>query len=443
MISYSQRLHWSIPLAVALLALAPRVGPALRAYNPSNDAAEHLLLARSLATKRGFTLPIKVRYTIPGPAIHNAYAERAPLYPQLLALPARFDAAPGWPNPRLQLLNVLLAALAAALAALLTADLARRQGMRGRTLAWTAFLGGVAVAWLPSLVRASIHLWAEPLGLVIALASLRVYLGLAESESDPSSDFDPEFDPTWPKILALGLLVGLARFARPEAWILVPLFLLLLYQKRGLRLAVQLALVVAAVNAVGIAVTGVLAPQLSLLGVASYADLMAPNPPVQPLSGAVVPLRIAGNVYYQLEFMALPKNAFVVLPLALFAIRRQPARAFLLTALALFAATAVVWSTRDPSRFTIAPLCLLAPVAAVQLTTWTRRLAPRSPHVFAVLVALWCGVFAQRGGKEAREAPPPPAPAVDPQLGTARLADPWSYALITGRPAVYDGSSGD
>jgi hypothetical protein len=410
------RAHWSIPLAVFILALLPRVGPALRSYNPSNDAAEYLLIARSLANGDGFTLPIKVRFDTPGPVVHEAYGERAPLFPWLLSVPAGWDAAPGWPNPALQLINVALAALAALLASLLTADLARRRGLRGRTLGWAAFLGGLAVAWYPNLVRASIHLWAEPLSLVLVLAALRHYLAL-EDESDS----------LWPRLLGLGVLAGAARFARPEAWVLSALFPVLLWRRGDRRGALRLFTVLAVLNTVGIWVTGVLAPQLGLLSVQSYTDLMSATLAAPP-GVADVTLGVAGNTWAQLEFMLLPKNAFVVFPLALLGLRSRAARPFLLTALTLFAATAIVWSTQDASRFTIAPLCLVAPVAAVEVTVWRRRLFPHNRWALILTVASWSAIFAHRSGKEARKPPPIPAPVVSGR-------DPWADALLSGRPA--------
>ena len=107
----------------------------------------------------------------------------------------------------------------------------------------------------------------------------------------------------------------------------------------------------------------------------------------------------------------------------------------ILLALALVFATAVVWSTRDASRFTIAPLCVLAPVAATELMLWRRRLMPARPWVLALLVGLWAGVFAQRSAQFAhRTATPPPEYTARETVPT--LDDPWGYALLTGRPAV-------
>lgn len=422
---------WVLPLVVALLATAPRVGPATRAFHCSPDAAEYLLLARSLADGRGFVLPIRVRFgDTDEPIVHEAFAERAPLYPLLLSVPVSLTTRPGWPDPAIQFVGVCLAALAAVLATLLGWDLARRQGFSGRAASWAALLGGLAVAWYPDLVRASVHLWAEPLAIVILLSAVRHYLAL-DGHSDPPR--------AWPRAIALGLLCGLARYARPEAWVLVPVFLALLLCKDRRTEAAAFTAVVVAINLIGTAATGVLAPQLSLLTVADYADLMTPATASAP-TFAEAAEGVANNLFGQLAHMATPRYAFLVLPLALLAARRASARPLLLLAAGLVLATSVVWSTHDPSRFTLAPLCLLAPVAAVEFMALRRRFAPGNAWIMALAVGLWAGVLGQRSVQEARRSSPPPPPQnLEATENPPTLEDPWTYALITGQPAVLSG----
>lgn len=418
------RSSWLLTLTVAVLAIIPRVPPTLRGYHPSPDAAEHLLIARSLASGKGFQLPIRVRFNRPAPVVHDAHSERAPLYPLLLSWFVLRPVEPGWPDPHLQLLNTALCVLAAALACSLTACLGRQRGLRGRPLALATLAGGLAVAWFPFLVRASVHLWAEPLGLVLVLTCARLLVA----------------DPVrlgWGRITLLGLACGLARFARPEAWILVPLVLgweLAAGRRREVLALGGLAL---GVNALGVALTGVLAPQLDLLRVAHYEDLMHPSGGAG-LSAATVAGGALSNLLHQLEAMLLPKNAFLVLPLALLGAGARAGRPLLLLGGGLVLATAAVWSTDDPSRFTIAPLCLLAPVAAVELVLRIGRWVPARGRRLALAIALglWVAVLGHRAGNEWRREAPPPARQTVPLPGEPVLGDPWSYALLTGRPAI-------
>ncbi|MCO5171472.1 MAG: hypothetical protein M9894_34660 [Planctomycetes bacterium] len=415
-----------------LAAVAPRVEPALRGYHPSNDAAEHLLIARSLARGEGFTLPIRVRDVDGGPAVHDAYPERAPLYPWLLSAPVRLGiGATGWPDPRLQLLGVGLAALCAPLVASVAAALARARGFGAGGLVVAAAGAGLVVAWAPSLVRASVHLWAEPLGLLLVLGAAR--LDLALDRGGPG------------RAALAGLVGGLARFARPEAWVVAPLLLaraVARARREPGRWSEALALggALLAVNAAGIAATGVVAPQLFLLEVARFEDAMgAGAAPAAPTLGSVL-AAVGGNLAGQLEHLLLPKNAWFVLPLALLALVRRgrgaDERWLLAWAAAFVLATAGVWSTRDPHRFTIAPLALLAPVALVEAEAWRRRLWPGRRGPLAAAAASLVLVLGHAAGREARGRGPGPAPEVVAREGAPALDDPWSYALVTGRPAV-------
>lgn len=411
-----------VALAVALLALGPRAGLALQGYWPSNDAAEHLLLARALARGDGFVLPIRVRDVDGGPAVHPAFEERAPLYPLLLAAPVAAGLGwTGWPDPRLQLVNVGLAALAAALAALVAHALARARGLGPWPALLAALAAGLVVAWGPSLLRASLHLWAEPLGLVLVLGAL-----LCEVRGVTSG---------------AALLGALARFARPEAWVLTPI-LVVLALRRSRREGAIAAAIALVVNVVGVACTGVLAPQLALLRVARFEDALGAGArAAAPTAGDVLG-GILGNLGAQLSALLEPRTGWLVLPAALLALRPGPrpgAAACASFSVGLLLATALVWSTRDPHRFGILPLCCLAPLAAVEVealvgalrrTPDRRRLATPARAVWLVGLVLVFGAAARR------ERRLPAQPRVEPRAGTPALKDPWSYALVTGRPAL-------
>lgn len=417
-------------VAVALLALAPRLEPALAGYHPSNDAAEHLLLARSLARGEGFTLPIRVRDLDGGPAVHEAFAERAPLYPLLLSVPVRLGlGAQAWPDARLQLLNVGLAALAALLAASCADALARGAGAGPRGRALAAIVAGAAVAWSPGLLRASVHLWAEPLGLVLALTALRLEAALAARPGPGPA-------------VALGLVAGLARFARPEAWVLAVVIVGLAAARarrdparRGELLAIGAA--VALVNLAGIGWTGVLAPQLDLLRVARFEELMAPGAPPPPAAGAIVS-GIATNAAALVLHLASPTRTWVVAPLALAACLDRRARGLVaapaLAAGGLLLAAAVVWSTSDPARFGAGPAGCLAPAAGLGAALVLRGARGRARRGAELL--LLATLVACLGLQSARRRYGVERPPVVAQDGVPRLADPWSWALETGRPAV-------
>ncbi|RMG18636.1 MAG: hypothetical protein D6731_01515, partial [Planctomycetota bacterium] len=408
--SRGARLPWTVPVSVLALALFVRLPAALRGHYYSNDAAEYLLLARSLARGEGFVLPIRVRFTEPAsPAVHSAFGERAPLWPLLLSLPARWARPHGWPEAWLQLAGCLLAALAALLACLLSADLARRRGLRGRSLAWAAFLGGATVAWLPGLLRASLHLWAEPLGLVLLLVAFRHWLGLDAGVRAGSA----------PRLLALTLAAGLARFARPELWVLVPFFCGLELARGRRRAALVLGVGFVLLNAVGVAWTGVLAPQLELFTVRHYTDLMSPAPAPPPSFGEALG-GVLSNAGEFLAYALTPRRAAFVVPCALFALRAPPARPYLGAAAACALSPVVVWSTSDPSRFALAPLCLLAPVAAVEALALARRLRRRRRPALAACFALWFGVLGYAAARAAHKAPTAPGAA----------PEPWRSALL-------------
>jgi hypothetical protein len=247
--------------------------------------------------------------------------------------------------------------------------------------------------------------------------------------------------------VAVGVVGGLARFARPEAWVLVPLLLgaaaLRARRDASARGAfVALAVALGVVNVVGVAWTGVLAPQLSLFTVGRFEELMGgaggrASPEVWTILRAVL-----GNVAGELDLLLLPRTAWVVLPLAALALapgaRAAPGeRRLVVWAGAFVLATAGVWSTSDPSRFTITPFALLAPVACVELEAWRRRLPPGRPRQVAASVAAasLVLVLGHHAGRVARALAVEWPGEITLSPGEPALADPWSYALYAGAPA--------
>jgi len=444
-----------VALGVGLLALLPRVPAALRGFWPTNDGVEYLLLARSLARGEGFRLPIRVRFHRPGPVVHGAFDERAPLWPALLALPvAGGVGARGWPGGAVALLGCGLGAAAAALATGVGAALARRRGLRGRSALWAALVGGVTVALAPGLVTASLALWAEPLAVALALGA--VWVELARRAAGGAADSGPAAGGAAgggpaaaggggrrvALAAGLGLVVGLARFARPEAWVLVPLALVWVGRRGERAELAALAVAVGLVNAVGVGLSGVLAPQLFLLETADYRLAMDPAAAPRAPGAGDVALGVLGNLWGQAKALLLPRRAGLTLVLALLAWRSRAARPLLAAAGALVLATAGVWATADATRFTLAPLCLLAPVAGVELEARRKRWAPGRGWPLALYVAGVVGLLGHHAGEPLREGPPPAPAGVVARAGAPALADPWGYALVTGRPATLAPGSG-
>lgn len=409
----------ALPLACAfsaLLSLLPRAHGLEHGWRLSPDGAEYLLLARSLARGEGFTLPIRVRWpsAAPGPTVHAAWEERAPLWPWLLSLAG--DEA-GWPGRRVLLPGLLLCALAAAQAAELAAALARRSGLGPKGAVSAALGAGITVALAPTLVEAWLHGWAEPAALVLALAAARLLVGLEGGAA----------------AFALGLVAGAAHLARPEAWVLALAVPIAVFLRARRALGPCLAGVALAAGA-SVALTGVLVPQSFLLSVGDYRQVMREDPDLAPPGLWTILRGAGGNALGLLAHLATPRYAAFALPLALLALGRPAARPTLALAAALGLATAAVWSTSHPERFGIAPLALLAPVAAVELERRRRALLgratwPRAVWLVLLLLLLWWPA------RDERRRPPPARPAPVPEPGEAAVPDPWAYAVVTGRPA--------
>lgn len=420
-----RRARLAVLAAVALLALLPRLGPALRGWHRSHDGEEYLLLARSLARGEGFLLPVKVRWHVPGPALHPAWDERAPLWPALLVpwVRALGQEGPGWPDPRLQLPGVLLCALAAAQAALLAAALARAQGLGPRAELAAALSAGSILAWAPALVEASLSTWAEPLGVCLALLVAQLVLRFVQAPAAGTA-------------LTLGLVAGCARFARPEQAALVPALLLLAGLSPRLRPGLgPLCLGLLLPNLAGVLVSGVVGPQTFLLAVVDYTRVMRPDPDLSAPGAGDVLRGVAGNAWGLTKQLWNPRYAWLCAPLALLALPRAAARPVLLLAGALLLVPTLVWSTSHPARFSLAPLALLAPVAACEAERRRRQLLGWRTWPRALLLLAPALLLGHHAGAWLRK-PVEPAPAPAPGAGAEPAqTDPWAHALLTGEPA--------
>lgn len=373
--------------AVAAAALLVR-GQAL-VPDPTPDAVEYQLIARSLARGDGFALPVRVRHgslDAPAPVVHDARGERAPLLPLALAglelLGA--DAGGGRVATGLQAANALVSVLDALLVALLAARLAPARVRRSLALA-----AGLAVAWSPPLVQASCRILAEPLGLACVLLAAHAEVGLARAR-----------DARRAAALAFvsGLALVLARLARPETEAVLALVALarvvsvvragrsgaLALARR--RHAAALAGTLAALGADAlVARAGFPPPQSDLLRVGHYRALMFDwTPGAPPAASALTWIashagEVAGQVAANLADMghhalryatALPLLAAIALVRA-----RRPAARLVLLALAFVLVAGSVWSTRDHARFLVIPLALLAAPGVLEGARLLRRFA--------------------------------------------------------------------
>ena len=393
-------------LAVFVFALLLR-GGAL-APNPTPDAAEYQMLARSLARGEGFVLPVRVRHDETGPVRHDARRERAPLLPLVLAPFEPLDRDPRTVAPALQGVNAVIAALSC----VLVASIARRRASRR-----VAVAAGLLAAVSPPLLVTSTKILAEPLGLLLILAAIRV-------EDGPALQ---------------GVALGLARLARPES--VVALVLVALREKR--RIVPLLGF--AAVTALALA-AGVATQQSFLLHVGNFRDVMfaakGPLPPgtyalEHPGATALAILKNAGDLgYFALRY------AYAVPVLGLCALLKRDRIAIVAFALALGAAC--VWSTRDHERFLVAPLALLCIPAAI---TARRCLGARGLEALVVGTVLLSvlqfdakntrNAFSERdrGVWTVPDALAGRLRALGPDEAFAAVS-PWSLSLASGRDGL-------
>lgn len=406
-------------LAVAVAALAVR-GSAL-APNPTPDACEYQMLARSLARGEGFTLPVRVRHVEPGPVRHDARSERAPLFPLLLAaFDPVLDRGTGSISTGLQVVNALVGVACALLVAQVAFGVSRSRRV--------ALAAGALAALSPPLVQGSTRLLAEPLGLLLILASIRFREGAVP-----------------------GALLALARLARPEAVAASILIFLRPPGDRDATLAPSSArsilrpvLVYGLITGLAFAL-GVGAPQSFLLRVSNYRQVMFEAPKPLAPSAFVFLSENPALVFRLIRENALDLGAFAlryghaVPVLGLLALARWDRIA--VTAFTLALASACVWSTRDHARFLVAPLALLAIPAAVEART---LLGKRCFEVFFVasIAALgWTHV------RYASKTPVPNPVWSVPEALARRLralgtdeafaaVNPWSLALASDRDGL-------
>ncbi len=396
-------------LVVAVAALAVH-GRAL-VPNPTPDACEYQMLARSLARGDGFTLPVRVRHDVPGPVWHDARAERAPILPLALAAFAWADEQGPSVSWRLQCVNALVGALDAVLVASVAFAAARSRRI--------ALAAGVLAAWSPPLVDTSCKLLAEPLGLALILVALRASAAPAAS----------------------GAALGLARLARPEA-LAASVLLALGRRRREVLIAVAgFALVTIVALALGAG-----APQGFLFRVANFRDVMfgdrEPAPSVWAFvsSNPGLVARLVGENALDLGHWAL-RFGHAVPVLGLVALARRDRIA--VTAFTLALGAACVWSTRDHTRFLVAPLALLAIPATIEAR---RLLGPRGLGVFLALAlvplalehARWTRGIERSRSPTVWDVPPEVAArlrALGPREAFAAVS-PWSLALASGRDGL-------
>jgi hypothetical protein len=396
-------------IAIAFAALAVR-GAAL-VPNPTPDACEYQMLARSIVRGDGFTLPVRVRHVEPGPVRHDARSERAPLFPLLLApFDPVLDKGATSVAPGLQVVNALVGVACV----LLVAQIAFGSSGSKRV----ALAAGAFAALSPPLVQTSTRLLAEPLGLLLILAAIRFH-----------------------RAGVVGALLALARLARPEA---AAASIWMFFQKKGERPLARAVLAYALITVVAL-LLGVGAPQSFLLRVSNFRQVMFEAPkPLAPSALAFLAehpalvFRLIRENALDLGYFAL-RYGHAVPIFGLLALRRRDQIAT--TAFALALAAACVWSTRDHVRFLVAPLALLAIPATIEARTLFGKRCFEVFFLVSVAALGWTHV--RYASKPQAQNPVWSVPetlaarlrALGPGEAFAAV-NPWSLSLASGRDGL-------
>ena len=455
--------------AVVLAAAAVRIVPALSVLWVSNDAVEYLDIAKRLACGQGFTLSIKAYHFVPGPLIHYAGYDRAPLFPFLLAAVRLATANPHAP----QILNLGLACLGAALGA----ALAWRVYGRGAAL-WA----GLLLALAPPLVRASWYPWSEPLAFALVLGSILAFLGAGG----------------WRGMALAGALSGAAFLARPACLYLPAVMAVFAaigggdWRRRLARLAAlgagfaALASVQAALNVAYGAPALTTAQSFLYRAVRFHVGMFSGYG--QAWTGSAVetvrahPREVAVEIYRHLRdysralFLGRDWLGLFVLALPLLALRggrgarRRLGRdglVILTVALAGFAFHVLSWPSKDTERFLQIPFALLLILAVGEAdrfalqSAWLKKRMGRPDWIVPALALLMAALYLWPSIQTAREAlrrrgtqwpmmgvfsanwKNPDARALHQWIEShtapeAALAStcPWALAYHTGRPSV-------
>ena len=390
-------------LWLAALAFVFYLVPAVSVLQLDPDAVQHIDLARRFVAGEGYVLGIKSFHLGDTQVLHNGLAERAPLYPLLVAAMLRAGLGP----IALQVVNALLAAACAALVCGIGTSLFGRR---------TGALAGLLAAASPPVLIFMVPPMTEPLA--ISLVLLATWLLVRGLETPRAAAFATAGAAlglgylTRPATLSLAgaLLVGVVFASRRRRALLRPLGGLLL----------GMAIFVVPITLFSLLTRGSLSysSQTYLYAVFQPSDVQR-NAFVRPVTSPVqfilanrefVLAAILGNVRRYAELLFLdPKWLLPLLPawpLALLALvrGRYPRAAWpvLILAAANFSVYALTWAAWT-RRYQLLTLLLLLPfavdglgrlgLARLRLPAWPKLTAL---HVAVVAVTLiWFPAFVQ------------------------------------------------
>ena len=237
----SRREAWLTALGIFVVALAVRAVATADVVHPAEDAAYYVGVARNLVEGRGLVSDALWSYGTP-PLVfpRPAFEVWLPLPSLLAAVPMALFGGPA-PIPLLnafrsaQLVSGLLGAVLAVLAWRLAADVAVERGLpsgRARVLAIGA--GLTTAVYLPLVLGAIQPDSTIPFGVLVLGVCLLATRVLRDPRGARARD---------PRLIGLGLLVGLAALSRNEAIWLALTWAWLAWRASGLSRAERLRLI--------------------------------------------------------------------------------------------------------------------------------------------------------------------------------------------------------
>ncbi|MBN1865665.1 hypothetical protein JW916_00080 [Candidatus Sumerlaeota bacterium] len=403
-------------LALIVVLVLVALGARLALFNPdsnlSPDAADYVNIARNLAEGRGFVHSIKWHFFTNDPVVRPAAGERPPLYPLLLGVVWRL----GGRMAAIDGVNVFLGVAAIIVLFLLYE----------RVLDWRcpAFVAALLAAINPSVAKACVFPWTEPLFLLLHASALLVLIAgiqsegsrLGSSAAQSSSRPDRLERPDW-LALAAGVLAALAYLARPNGVVLLVAVLGVLALARRWRTLGLFLLPNALILGVWFAVVWMQKGSPFFSVQEHHFRVLRIEEGMRAGWGAAIPSReefaaanplgslVVENAWrYTLDLLGRP---FLGLPIGEgYALSRRVGTALLFVSSCLGAAVPIVWTLRRlGGRGTLLGLCALGHFLLISLVWATHEGDRFLQPVYLFLVPLVVGVLFDGARHAARRRP--------------------------------------